>query len=215
MVSQKDINDWIFNFVYLEAMEDATKRTRVASKKVDYLKDKKAKKIVKDYIQEVILGKNPQVIPTANKVVSALNSEETNNKIFTFGNAQKLINIAAKHYYLLVCRDVELRNNFKCCDCPMDRTMIEKAISRYKVFLSINKINKKDDAYINITWPDKETGERKRTIDWSVVSWSLLNCEEDIDIYRKFQAIVTFLSAKIDMYPIEYDYKYFGIEKPE
>lgn len=44
---------------------------------------------------------------------------------FTFGNAQKLINVMMKYFYGTTYTNVALRLNFKYCHCPMDRVLLE------------------------------------------------------------------------------------------
>ena len=46
---------------------------------------------------------------------------ETNGRSgqFTFGNAQKLINIVCKYFYIISYKDSSVREKFKYCHCPM------------------------------------------------------------------------------------------------
>ena len=50
---------------------------------------------------------------------------------FTFGNAQKLVNMTAKYMYLRSYGDPNERKLFKFCHCPMDGTMIRIVKEKY------------------------------------------------------------------------------------
>lgn len=50
---------------------------------------------------------------------------------FTFGNAQKLVNMTAKYMYLRSYGDSNERKLFKFCHCPMDGTMIRIVKEKY------------------------------------------------------------------------------------
>ena len=54
---------------------------------------------------------------------------------FTFGNAQKLVNMTAKYMFLRAYGDNGERSKFEGCDCPMDGVMcrfIEKGYEHYE-----------------------------------------------------------------------------------
>ena len=48
-------------------------------------------------------------------------------KTFTFGNAQKLLNMTAKYIFISTYRHPCLREKFNFCHCPMDGRMMKKA----------------------------------------------------------------------------------------
>lgn len=64
---------------------------------------------------------------------------------FTFGNAQKLINVMMKYFYGTTYTNVALRSNFQYCHCPMDKVLLQHVwknrhhltfpIGLYKIFV--------------------------------------------------------------------------------
>ncbi len=129
------IQDTVFDFAYETAFRDATMRkafpkyddndelfhNRKENAKVD------ARKFVRDYIDAIFNDKNSDflVIGTINAVCEA-----TEKYKFTFGNAQKLVNMTAKYMYLSIYgmdgyERERYREKFKYCHCPMDGRMIK------------------------------------------------------------------------------------------
>ena len=78
-----------------------------------------------------------------NSQVKASNSGDGNK--FTFGNAQKLINMTAKYYYISCCMNSAKRENFKYCHCPVDCLLLEKV---WKFI----RTNKELEEKIKTTW---------------------------------------------------------------
>lgn len=85
----------MFDFIYMEAMEDATRRTRAASVKKTVLDDEEIKNIVKEYASLVIAGKNPSFDEYKKKIEAQLQKRRISK--FTFENIQKLMNMAMKY----------------------------------------------------------------------------------------------------------------------
>lgn len=67
--------------------------------------------------------------------------KETSHYGFTFGNAQKLVNMAAKYFHLACYNDKGLRKNFRYCHCPVDNQMIHVVHDKWskKDMLSIKR----------------------------------------------------------------------------
>ncbi len=198
------MNSKIFNFIYNEAMTDAIRRTDCKGCKEVLMSSDEAKVIVKEYVDNTINGKKPDFYDVARRLTEDLKSKD---KRFTFGNAQKLINITIKHFYLLVYKtdnenpaSMISRDVFAGCHCPMDRTMIRKVVLNYRAAIQNDPIEreKKIDCYIN---------EAKTCRDWSNIAWSKIDYP-NIELYERYQAMVTYLCNK-GIYPLEYDYLHF------
>ena len=57
-------------------------------------------------------------------------SQKEGGGCFTFGNAQKLINILMKYFYLHSFGNEKEKDNFKFCHCPMDHQLLENVWER-------------------------------------------------------------------------------------
>ncbi len=209
-----EINDMIFDFVYSCAMGDSTRQTsiRAGSKKrfLDYNEEpsKKAKDIVRSYIDAGIMGINNDFYAVANDVVGQLSSIDSE---FTFGNSQKLINMTAKYLYIKAynTNNNEMIMNYTMFHCPMDHKMICEVTKAYKKFLVNNSVDVKQDDTIRIVINGKET------TDWNKVAWSNLGSnkveiDNDILIYKKYQTMVSFFAGREGLSPLEFDYKYWN-----
>ncbi len=127
------IDSSIFDFAFKMAFRDATmrnafKRDGAAENLTEtktYLSDN-LKPIVREYIDSIFEGNHPQPIDYILRISNADNCELNLNGRFTFGNAQKLVNMTAKYMFLSSYHDENMRNLFDNCDCPMDSFMIQK-----------------------------------------------------------------------------------------
>ena len=113
---------------------------------------------------------------------------------FTFGHAQKVVNMSAKYLFISCYAEPNLRDRFQFCHCPMDKYMIkgvldgreksESVLTNSTAWsgLKLKKTNKKDDIeeFIKKAVPDE---------------------------YIQFQGIVDELRG--EYIPLEYDYIYW------
>lgn len=208
----------IFEFIYRNAMSDATlqkayngEKTILTSEKTD-----KVRNILIEHINKIIDGNYKNTDKNAGKknydkdfyILADAISQEINENFpsnnFTFGNSQKLINITIKYFYILSYKDRKLKKNFEFCHCPMDRIMISKVVQDYSSAIS----NKPADRIFKKF--------NKEMYSWSNVSWSHIlnedpseNIEFGIDVYEKYQDMVRALAKKGKSIPIEYDYIHF------
>ena len=106
---EKKMQDEIFSFVYKMAFQDAVQQKAYEGKKKDLCE---TPKMFKDVALELF---------------KAVNKDN-----FTFGNAQKVINMTAKYLYIICYADSAFRDRFKYCHCPMDRVMLNIVWKRYK-----------------------------------------------------------------------------------
>lgn len=154
MSDKNTIDGKIFDFAYELAMRDATMRTAFTGATIYALLGKRnpntkrdatfeqkesasrAKNAVWSYIEGIHTNKGYKdkdehdaiFLKTAKKVIEAFKEYRTGDSSFTFGNAQKLINMTAKYIALGIYMD-DCKENFQYCHCPMDGIMIEKVIA--------------------------------------------------------------------------------------
>ena len=166
------------------AFRDATMRNAYARHEAEddyhYHKRKQmvmdqAKEPVYKYIKGIFEGKYPNPIET----ITDICKEQYN---FTFGNAQKLVNMTAKYLYISTFMDNEKRQLFKNCDCPMDSVM-----------LSVVKAKNP-----KVSWK-------------SDFSWSRMNNDKGKipKVYEEFKNEVASIADKEGLLPIEVDFKYW------
>lgn len=198
------VDDTIFDFIYTIAMRDATlqkayeligyKTSKGAKKPDDYKKEEllqnsTAKDIIREYIDNIIAGNNPNFYDVEKDVEKSFDSFIEGKKYlssFTFGNCQKLINMTVKYFYIVTYSDPAIRSHFNDCHCPMDNVMINMAITELKK-------SGKTLANFNTT----SANLRK--------SWSRIERNNHVQ-YDLFQAIVKYLAQQQGVSPIEYDY---------
>ena len=189
-----NIDDSILRFIYTIAMRDATlQKAYNGEKKWLWEDDKVSKDIINELKNLIIKNKyNSQddfdkaFLTTAKEICNIINGNKK-NKVFTFGNAQKLINIFTKFLYIQTYDNEKLRENFKYCHCPMDSILL------------------------NAVWKNKEKWDSKSKIERSefLASWgeeTSNNFKELPNRYSIFQEAVRTLAEKEGLNSIEYDY---------
>ncbi|MBO4863559.1 MAG: hypothetical protein J5517_04295 [Eubacterium sp.] len=180
----------LFSFVYNMAFRDATLRNAFKrnqeERDIEFHKRKDRIKLyaedyVKNYIVQIYADQYPDPYEPIKNICAKCKDDH-----FTFGNAQKLVNMSAKYMFLSTYGDIEKRKKFKNCHCPMDTIMI-------------NVVKRNDKSF-------------KCSIGWSKMELS----ENDIPVlYKDFQAKVKALcdKEKEPCFPIEYDYLYWDSEE--
>lgn len=197
------VDDKVFEFIYTIAMRDATlqkayeligyKTSKGAKKPDDYKKEEllqnsTAKDIIREYIDNIIAGNNPNFYDVEKDVEKSFDSFIKGKKYlssFTFGNCQKLINMTVKYFYIVTYSDSTIRSHFNDCHCPMDNVMIKTVKRELK--------NNKPLKDFKIT--SKELSK----------SWSRI-VQGNTSQYDAFQEIVKYLAKQKGVSPIEYDY---------
>lgn len=187
MEQKIEVDKLIFDFVYELALRDAVMRTAYKGDKSELRKCQKAKIEVRKYANSIFNEKSINYYDVAKNLCYEFNYGKSGEPQFTFGNAQKLLNMTMKYLYITCYKNDELREKFKNCHCPMDRIMIDKVKKEFK-----NCSRKEKDEYIG-KFKDKP---------WS----KLTSADEDIDAYKQFQDTVKSLAAKQKLFPLEYDY---------
>ena len=183
-------------------MTDATKRTSSATFKDDLINNVDAKVIVKRHIKNILKNEPEDVITVITKVANFFKNDENG---FSFGNAQKLVNMTVKYFYIMTYDNKTDRSLFRKAHCPMDRIMRDIVVKKYKA--AIAEDDKQKNKRVEYYSRDDGSGE---TSDWSSVAWSKID-DRNVERYRKFQEMVSYL-CEIDedsIYPIDFDYKYY------
>uniref|UniRef100_UPI0040297F59 hypothetical protein n=1 Tax=Eubacterium sp. TaxID=142586 RepID=UPI0040297F59 len=193
MEQKIEVDKLIFDFVYELALRDAVMRTAYLGDKSELRKNEYAKNIVRDYADDIINKKSFDYYDIAKKLCDEFNSEKNSDHQFTFGNAQKLLNMTMKYLYIMCYKNNELRDKFQNCHCPMDGIMIDKVINELK------KLKSEGDSSVQQYTQRGYIGKLKGK------PWSRL-VSDDKAVYEQFQKSVKFLAKKQDLYPLEYDY---------
>lgn len=216
------LDDAVFHFIYGCALRDAILQKSFQGKRDWIIDVKDAQKPVRDYIDRILSGKyakddcevekehNKDFLETARQVCLAINKERENMLTkfkeadrpgkFHFGNAQKLINMTAKHIYahtysINATSKESIRNYFRYCHCPMDSIMLSKVWAEYKTRFDSQQRKKelepsKDDRFIK-AWGNED-----------------FDNNEFPKRYLNYQTAIKKLIKKDgrNIYPIEYDY---------
>ena len=217
----------IFELVYNCALRDATLRTAYKGEKSWIENDSCVKEILKKYVKKLLNGEFKcqteyddyfkdtaiKICNRVNRIEKVKDSNSDDDNKFTFGNAQKLINMTAKYYYISCCTNSAKRENFKYCHCPVDCLLLEKV---WKFI----RTNKELEEKIKTTWRNNT----KR--DYFLKSWGKEDWEKEGEFperYSIFQEAVSELSKEIEygdtkekgIYPIEFDFMVWRIAKAE
>ena len=194
----------IFDFVYTMALRDATMQKAYEGEKKHLFDNKAPKKTVEKYVEKVLAGKlnNQEKADKVTKETIEQLVKDFSDDGFTFGNAQKLLNMTMKYLYIGVygdpAKEKKYKELFRFCDCPMDSQMIAYVIG---------KRTEKEAASI--------LKEKTRAL-YGDTRWSMLSDKPDAvphnstAAYYEFQKIVRALAAKEELIPIEFDFVHFG-----
>ena len=208
-VDKVDLKEKMFDFAFHEALNDATNQKAFKGDKTVIEKKGEVKKIIRAYIDTLLVSKNQSKKPLAVKDVAENVKKKIKNDSFTFGNTQKLINMTAKYMYLACYYDKNdnMRECFKSCDCPMDRRMINKIYSKYKEEYVNKGIGNKE--LLIIPYKKDVSG-----LDKSKISWSRIVDKETDDItsykiYENYQKMAEEIAGDMNLYPIELDFVFW------
>lgn len=236
----KTMDENVFNFIYVAAMRDAVLQNAYEGEKKwlyepNYFKIWRAD--IQKFMDEVLTGTftgqkdyDDKFLKTAEKVCSKINSNKPENRTvagetsgkkvkFTFGNAQKLLNIMLKYFYITCYNDnTYKRNNFRFCHCPMDQIMLNKVweACKCKQDIQCRRCPQRDKCQYELhTISEMKCYEAKGKF---TKSWGKEDFEKGgyPNRYLAFQAAVRVLAGKENPYPeekpypIEYDYSEWG-----
>lgn len=223
--SQPTMDDLVFDFIYGCSLRDAILQKSFVGKRTWIGKDvPEAQACVKRYIDRVLKGdfkRDDEVdkklhdkvfLQTAIEVCQVINNSpkkpSTAGK-FTFGNAQKLMNMTVKHVYahtysIHTVGYASIREHFRYCHCPMDQKMMKKVWESFAQ-------NKQED----------ELGYKSQNSfckSWGSEDFDVDKGGKEIlpDRYVSFQNAIKKIISKAggDVFPIEYDYLVWKSSKP-
>lgn len=196
-----NIDDKVFRFIYVEAMKDAVVQLAYKGEKKwlmesDILTPLKGE--IEPLINKVLNNEylsqdkyDEDFLNTTITICKYINDAASNNE-FTFGNAQKLINIMLKYFYISSYKDDISRTKFRFCHCPMDQQLLKNIWSNRKEI----------DSDITLG-----------SYEYFLKSWGNEDFEKDKNgkimlpkRYELFQLAVRCLAEKKDINPLEYDY---------
>ena len=127
----------VFDFAYCMAFRDATGRRAFIlneTENVENFKNEKeeVKRELRAFVKNAIDELNEKTVETQmwdNYIMELCSLEkERVNSGFTYGNAQKLLNMTAKYMYLSCYFNPKRRFVFRNCHCPMDRKIMDEVI---------------------------------------------------------------------------------------
>ena len=200
---ENKIKNKIFEFVYGCALHDAILQLAFKGEKKWIYQVNGAKNELKKYIDIIIFengfssqkAHDDAFLIAAKNICDAVNeySDKPSDvkTVFSFGNAQKLINMTVKHFYALCYMNLALRENFKYCHCPMDGIMLQWVWKKYMNFEKQNKINRREE--LGKAFCEPWGNETVQNNDFP-------------NRYKKFQEIIRKWAAKGGYSPIEFDY---------
>lgn len=208
------LDDRVFVFIYGCAMHDAILQKSFTGEKKWVGQVSEARTAVKHYIDSVLCGEfsngsesvekahEKAFLETVNAVCCAINTStlrEANADVFSFGNAQKLINMTVKHVYAHTYSNPSVRECFRYCHCPLDSIMLGKVWKAYKEAFGKEKTtcDLGNSVDFQTSWGN-EGSENGRQAKLSVLP----------PRYSRFQNAIKAIVQKErgDMFPIEFDY---------
>lgn len=148
------LDDRIFRFIYIEAMRDAVLQLAYKGEK-KWLEEPAVMKAIKEYIEPLIDNVfdnkyslqeeyDKDFLDITFNICDHIN-HKANNKNFTFGNAQKLVNIMLKYFYIVSYKNDSLKKNFRFCHCPMDQQLLENIWNNRKKLDANSEFEKRDE----------------------------------------------------------------------
>lgn len=215
----KDIQEKIIRFCFEEAMQDATNRVYSRSENFDKGKESAFKKIL-IFVEEEKKQNSYEgdFIKLCEEIRSDMNGNISYNESdykkedFTFGKAQKLINMTFKYLATSIYFDENenIRKNFELCYCPIDSIIAKKLVQiKYEIDKNKGYFNEKGELLIS-QLPTEEKNSIKDNIWKKIVNisksqndtWSKLNKDD----YFLIQEEIYNICKEKKIYPIEFDF---------
>ena len=135
-----EYQEMIFNFVYVMAIRDAVMQRAYKGERKwmwdnsENMQD--VKSCLEGHLNSILTGEysdqgkyDSDYSELAKRICDLINGKKHGSD-FTFGNAQKLINMMDKYFYITIFNDSVKRKCFKYCHCPMDGQMIKKVLKK-------------------------------------------------------------------------------------
>ena len=211
------IQEKIFDFVYILSMREAVRQRAYSGERKWLAKVSCAREATQEYIDRILFGApfadqkghDDFFLETAKKICDCISTyDPSGTSKFTFGNAQKLINMVVKHFYIICYYCSGIRDRFKYCHCPMDSRMLEKVWANRTMVPDIfNKYIKKSN----------EKSSKKGFADsWGKEDFDKSNNKRCIpERYNDYQEYIRKVCEAAGAIPIEYDYYMWDEEDME
>ncbi len=203
-----NLDDKIFEFIYSAAMGDATKQMAFGEDKkwlYDCKPFKNSTNALKEFVADVLAGNvfnsqqdyDDRFLIVAKELCDEINNDpRKGTRNFLFGNAQKLINMVMKFFYICTYpTNAVPKTNFRFCHCPMDGKLLNN------VWDNKNYLNSQTEQKLG------------KTKGGFVISWSKQTFDaKHLEHYDNFQEAVRQLASKKfnqsgnPLTPLEYDY---------
>lgn len=201
----KLMSDKVFQFIYECAMRDAILQRAFDCEKKWIYNVEDAKVNLKNYMDSVLGNEFKSreehdgcFLKTANDICQCINEYTEKPSVvkrdFSFGNAQKLINISVKYLYGLCCHQPDLRRGFEYCHCPVDQIMLNAVWKMFDKKERIAKLGTQET--FCMSWGKEGLDKNDRQPKLFVMP----------ERYCKFQWAVQELIGQGNIYPIEFDY---------
>ena len=197
MYESQQMREKTFEFIYGCAMRDAILQKAYKGEKAWISQVYKPKQILSEYICKILSNEfssqkehDEFFLETANKICFEINKRESKTDVFSFGNAQKLINITAKHIYTFCYHNPSLREGFRFCHCPVDAIMLKKVWNLCKEKIDLGKRTE-----FCKSWGCEGVFERTQP-----------ELKDFPNRYNLFQKAIRDLIEEGDLFPIEFDY---------
>ena len=204
---QNTVAEKVFDFVYDSALRDAVLQQAFKGEKHWISEVNEAKELVRAYVDRLLNGgcdgereHDAFFLKTANKICIAVNGRKPENvkDSFSFGNAQKLLNMSVKYLYILCYDKPEQRSCFAYCHCPLDSIMVNIVWKRYLEQKDKDKEARKKDLKPDFCSPWGCEGLNDEGKQPELTAFPAR--------YAAFQKAVKTLIGEGDVYPIEFDY---------
>lgn len=157
------LNDKIFRFIYIIAMRDAIVQLAYNGEKKWLMENNMLNSLkaeVETFVNNTLNGKfksqkeyDEEFLDITIRVCDVINKKANNNK-FTFGNAQKFLNIMLKYFYISSYNNDKVKKYFRFCHCPMDQQLLKNVWYNRANLKSNNMLGKRD--YFLKSWGNEE-----------------------------------------------------------
>lgn len=202
--SQEVLTNKVFEFVFGCAMHDAILQRSFKGKKDWVGKVTEAQSPLREYMDKIFKNEfktqsdhDRYFLKTVNAICKSINDKkpEDAEDTFSFGNAQKLINMTAKYFYSICYFDPAKRFKFQFCHCPLDSIMVNEVWKKYRVEKGISLRKNDLNADFCKSWGDEGLDDGKQP-----------ELDSYPERYKRFQKAVKALIGDSDICPIEFDY---------
>ena len=222
-----DIDRKMLGFVFSMAMQDAVRQRAYEGKRAWLWEESVFNKLYDRLLDHLdsVFGKEYTCqdeydhkfidlsIYICNEIEKKRNESHNDCNEFKFGNAQKLINMTVKYFYITSFGpDQEIKEYFKYCHCPMDGQMLENVWKKRKSVITAKGFS--HDTFIN-GWSKMDEKQYKKEADNNEYKF------EQNGRYHLFQTLLKDIIEKEDIrdkegtliIPIEYDFIFWGQNK--